>query len=604
MLASPFRLPRYTPFGLAEAAFERLTGLAKLDHLYQQRPQQLSSFEFMSYTLSALKVGYEVSSGAVSNIPEQGPVVIVANHPLGAIEGVILADLVGSVRSDVKVLANQLLKRLPEISDLFIGVDVFAGKDAARINSLAIREAHRHLADGGVLIVFPAGEVSTYRKDGDGKGEQALWDIEWSQSVAKFIQRNQATSVPIYINGKNSPLFYQAGRIHPLLRTALLGRELLNKSAARIAISIGDPIPYSEVSGFEKDKDLVSYLRLNTYLMSDNQVSDVSHDKADYANEAEVIAAIETDLLVQEISALPAESFLLEQGDYAVYCAPASAIPHLMQEIGRVREESFRDVGEGSGLACDVDKYDDYYHQLFVWHKSDKQLVGAYRMGKVDELIKRYGLNGLYSRSLFQYDQAFIDTLENSIEVGRSVVALPYQKSLNSLLMLWKGLATYVHKNPKYTHFFGPVSVSNDYSHTARQLIAATLSIHYYDQEKAALVQPSTPLRSRGNTFWQPNLLSALANVSLLSKVLAKMESGKGVPVLLRQYLKMNGKLVCFNVDPAFHNTLDGLIVVNLKNVPVNTLGKYMGKQEAESYLREKGCLDSPPVFPDGFGLI
>lgn len=589
MLASPFRLPRRTPFGLAESALERLTGLAKLDRLYQQRPSQsLSSFEFMNYTLSVLDIDYHISRGQLNNIPEQGPVVIVANHPLGAIEGVILADLVGHVRGDVKVLANQLLKRLPEISDLFIGVDVFGGKDAARTNGIAIREAHRHLADGGLLIVFPAGEVSTYGKDDDSTGSKALRDIEWSQSVAKFIKRNQATSVPIYINGQNSALFYQAGRIHPLLRTALLGRELLNKGSSSIEISIGDPIAFSELSSFEQDRDLVNYLRLNTYLMSEQETTTTQTSSR---SDTVIIAAIEPSLIEQEIRALPEDTFLLEQGDYLVYCAPTASIPNLMREIGRVREESFRDVGEGSGLACDIDQYDSYYHQLFVWHKTDRQLVGSYRMGCVDKLIEQYGLDGLYSRSLFQYDQAFIDTLENSIEVGRSVVALPYQRSLNSLLMLWKGIATFVYKNPKYTHLFGPVSISNDYSDAARQLLSATLSIHHYDQEKAALVKPSTPLRNSGNNFWQPNLLSALTDVALLSKVLAKMESGKGVPVLLRQYLKMNGKLVCFNVDPAFHNTLDGLIVVNLKNVPVNTLGKYMGKAEAKQYLMEKGCL-------------
>ncbi|EJH61209.1 acyltransferase family protein [Vibrio cholerae HE-45] len=188
----------------------------------------------MRYTLEALNVHYQVDRGRVEQIPIQGPVVIVANHPLGAIEGVILADLVGQVRKDVKVLANQLLKRLPEIEPLFIGVDVFNGAQASKTNARGIREAHRHLAEGGVLIVFPAGEVSTPQKE---TGQ--LSDIDWSQSVAKFIQRSQATCVPIYIHGRNSEWFYRAGKIHPLLRTAMLGRELLNKSASTISLCIG-----------------------------------------------------------------------------------------------------------------------------------------------------------------------------------------------------------------------------------------------------------------------------------------------------------------------------------------------------------------------------
>ncbi|MGB3599205.1 MAG: GNAT family N-acyltransferase [Marinomonas sp.] len=581
LLTSPFRLPRVTPFGLGETLLEWMTGLNQLDSLYQQRPENLSSFEFMRYTLDALKIDYDVSLGALDTIPASGPVVIVANHPLGAIEGVILADLIGSIRGDVKVLANQLLKRLPEINDLFIGVDVFGGKNSRATNSAAIVEANQHLADGGLLVVFPAGEVSSYPK-----GSAHLADIEWRNSVAKFVKHSQATTVPIFINGQNSPWFYRAGTVHPLLRSAMLGRELLNKKATRIAISIGAAIPFSEVRDFSSDKDMVNYFRLNTYLMGSTE-----REEAKTSNQAmsmPIIEALDEQLLQTEIDALPASYHLLDQGDFAVYCAPSQQIPYLMQEIGRVREANFREVGEGSGLACDLDDYDLYYQQLFVWHKSDKQLVGAYRLGMVDELIAEKGLEGLYSRSLFHYDQAFIDTMDESIEVGRSVVAAPYQKSLNALLMLWKGIATFVYRHPKYTHLFGPVSISNDYSLVARQLMAETLSVHYYDEQKARLVSPSTPLSKNSSAFWQSGLLSALASVQLLSKVLSRMEQGKGLPVLLRQYLKMNGKLVCFNVDPAFQNCLDGLIVVNLKEVPLATLSKYMGKDEALCYLQNR----------------
>ncbi len=578
MIESPFRLPRFTPFGLGESVVEWATGLSKLDRLYQKRPETQSSFEFMRYTLDALKADYEITFGSKNNIPKEGPVVIVANHPLGAIEGVILADLIGGVRQDVKVLANEMLKRLPEIKDLFIGVNVFGGEKAKRTNALAIREANQHLADGGVLVIFPAGEVSTYPK-----GESTLLDIEWRNSVAKFIKHSKATTVPMFINGKNSALFYNAGRVHPLLRTAMLGRELLNKQSSNIEISIGSAIDFSELESFEKEKDLVNYLRLNTYLMSPDNTSKAVAPEADF--NVPVIAPIDSDVLQKEVASLPEEALLFEQSEFAVYCVMSQSIPNLMQEIGRVREESFRAVGEGSGLACDVDEYDLYYQQMFVWHKENKQIVGAYRLGLVDKLIEAHGIDALYSRSLFNYDEAFIDSLDKSLEMGRSVVAIPYQKNLNALLMLWKGIASFASRNPKYTHLFGPVSISNDYSDSARQLMAETLSIHYYDDAKAELVSPLTPLRNSGDKFWQSNLLSSLASVALLSKVLARMEKGKGLPVLLRQYLKMNGKLVCFNVDPAFNDTLDGLIVVDLRSVPLKTLAKYMGRDEAEAYL-------------------
>ncbi|MBJ7554766.1 lysophospholipid acyltransferase family protein [Marinomonas spartinae] len=578
MSCSPFRLPHITPFGVGESIVEWATGLAKLDRLYQQRPQGLSCFEFMRYTLSALNIEYEVSLGSIDNIPKEGPVVIVANHPLGAIEGVILAELIGSIRPDVKVLANEMLKRLPEIRELFIGVNVFGGAKAKKTNSRAIVDANKHLAEGGLLIIFPAGEVSSY-----AKGSKQLLDIEWRNSVAKFVKYSKATTVPIFINGKNSALFYGAGRIHPLLRTALLGRELLNKKLSRISISIGSPIAFSEVNEFANDKDMVNYFRLNTYLMGSQHKE--APKTSTQAHDLPIIDALDTGVLEKEIAQLPDTDLLLSQGDYEVYCSYTQNIPNLMQEIGRIREVCFRAVGEGSGQSCDIDDYDAYYHQLFVWHKHDKQIVGAYRLGQVDKLIETKGLDGLYSRSLFNYDQAFIESLDKSLEIGRSVVALPYQKSLNSLLLLWKGIARFVSLNPSYTHLFGPVSISNDYSLISRQLLAETLSIHYYDQEKANLVSPLSPMRKSGNAFWQPNLLSSLTSVSLLSKVVSRLDQGKGVPVLLRQYLKMNGKLVCFNVDPAFHDCLDGLIVVDIKSVPLSTLAKYMGQHEAQVYL-------------------
>lgn len=585
MIASPFRLPRKTPFGVGESVVEWATGLATLDSLYQQGELPEDSFEFMDAALARIGTQYCVDHGSVDLIPSEGAVVIVANHPLGGIEGIILAALLSKIRKDVKVLANEVLKRIPELDDLFIGVDVFGGESAKRTNRRAIAQANEHLKQGGLLVLFPAGEVSAYQH-----GEKRVTDKEWSRSVAKFVKYAQATTVPIYIDGKNSNLFYQAGRIHPLLRTAMLGRELLNKKGKTISVSVGSPIPFSEIKAFESDKEITQYFRLNTYLMgsmaSEESVKTTEH------YQSPIIDPVAVDVLEEERVRL-AEYRLLEQGDFEVYCAPTASMPHLMREIGRIRELSFRQVGEGSGFACDVDDFDPNYQQLFIWHRKDQALVGAYRLGLVDELTKARGIQGLYSRTLFDYDQRFVDSLGNSIELGRSVVAPQYQRNLQSLLLLWKGIAAFVQRHPKYTHLFGPVSISNDYSPVARQLIASVMSIYHYDTDKAKLVKPITPLKASGREFWHTDMLSSLSNIPLLSKVLARLEKGNGLPVLLRQYLGLKGKLVCFNVDPAFHDALDGLIVVDLTRVPAKTLGKYMGKEEALNYLErhEQGDL-------------
>ncbi|NRB67627.1 MAG: lysophospholipid acyltransferase family protein [Vibrio sp.] len=576
MLDSPFRLPRKTPFGIGESMVEWATGLSTLDALYKQDILPEDSFEFMQEALNRIGTQYEVDHGSLENIPAEGSVLIVANHPFGGIEGIILASLISKARKDVKVLANELLKRIPELNDLFIGVNVFGGEQARQTNRKAIKEANQHLKEGGVLIIFPAGEVSAWQVN-----ENKITDKAWSKSVAKFVKHAEATTVPVFINGMNSKLFYQAGRIHPLLRTALLGRELLNKAGQTISVSIGNAIPFSEIKGFEDEEDITQYFRLNTYLMGSMGKPQTSATQTDEAEP--IIAPVVVATLENELSQIEHYK-LLEQGDFDVYCAPTDAIPHMMQEIGRVREESFREVGEGSGLPCDIDRFDPHYHQLFVWNHANQELVGAYRLGLVDELMAKGGIEQLYSTSLFNYDQAFVDTLGQSIELGRSVVSKQYQRNMHSLLLLWKGIAKFVERHPKYTHLFGPVSISNDYSPVARQLIASVMSVHYYDEEKAKLVSPTTPLEKSGQEFWRPDMLSSLADLPLLSKVLSRLEQGMGLPVLLRQYLGMNGKLVCFNVDPAFNFALDGLIVVDLTSVPVRTLGKYMGREEAKVY--------------------
>lgn len=635
--SSPFRLPRVTPFGLGESVAEWATGLNQLDALYQQRPAGLSAHAFMRYTLDVLGIEYQVTKGSLENVPKNGATVVVANHPLGAIEGVMLAELLGHVRNDIKVLANHYLKRLPEISELFIAVDVFEGKEAIKANIKAMREAHQHLAEGGLLLIFPAGEVSTYQAASDSAEDvqampHRLIDNAWSRSVAKLVKRSQATTVPIFIDGHNSKTFYRAGTIHPMLRTLLLGRELLNKHNQTMSIAIGDAIPFSELKVLDRDQKIVNYLRLNTYLLSANnplQSSDntqplinnppphestthesTAHESIAYESKAHgsvaceseteivgepVIAAIPSAVLQAEMDLLEPSCHLLTQGDIDVYYVRSAVIPMMMQEIGRVREISFRAVGEGTGFACDVDDYDPHYHQLIVWHNTRHELVGAYRMGLVDELVEKQGIDGLYSRSLFNYDEAFINQLGASIELGRSVVATPYQRSLSALLLLWKGIATFVSRHPQYTHLFGPVSISNDYSLVARHLMASTLTVHHYDNDKAALVNATTPLKGDGQAFWHTDMLSALGDVQLLSKVLSRLEQGRGLPVLLRQYLGLKGKLVCFNVDPAFNDALDGLIVVNLAQVPEKTLGKYMGREQAKAYLATHNIANQPP---------
>lgn len=577
MVESPFLLPRSLPLGWLASVAERLTGLRALHHHYLKRPANADSDAFLDYTLNTLGIDYEVNQ-ADPLIPDEGSLVVVANHPLGGAEGVIIAQWLRRYRKDVKVLANQFLCRIPELAPLFIGIDVFARDAKSRqVNIRAMREAHQHVANGGVLLVFPAGEVSTY----DGKGQ--LVDSPWQRSVVSLIKKHKAPTLPVFVQGRNSKTFYRAGKVHPLLRTLLLGRELLNKRGETITLNVGEIIPFKEIANLSDDNAVLNYLRLNTYLLP------LPHDKNEskQADEApEVASPQRSEDLLREVEYLSyTEAQLLESPPFRVFCTDAASIPHILLEIGRVREQSFRKVGEGTGTASDTDDYDSYYRHLFIWDDDKQRLVGAYRLGLVEDILEQRGIQGLYSRSLFNYSEPFLVGMGKSIEMGRSVIALDYQRSLSALLLLWKGIATYVSRHPTYTTLFGPVSISSDYPDIARQLLAETLSVHHYDESRAALVQPTHPLPANKNAPWHKGMLSALADVQLLSKVLARISQGKGVPVLLRQYLGLNGRLVCFNVDPAFHDALDGMIVVELPHVPPKTLGRYMGKEQARDYL-------------------
>ncbi|WP_319536121.1 GNAT family N-acyltransferase [uncultured Vibrio sp.] len=576
---TPFRLPRKTPFGIGENVAEWATGLSRLDKFYAQRPVDADIQTFLRFTLSILGIDYRIAHGSLDAVPKQGPTVIVANHPLGCVEGVILAELLLMVRDDIQILANQYLKTVPELDQLFIGVDVFEGKDAVKSNMKALRAANRHLANGGLLLVFPAGEVSQLVD----KKQQRLEDKEWSRSVSTLIRKNKATTVPVFINGQNSKRFYMAGKIHPLLRTLMLGRELLNKNAQTIELSFGQAIKFKELNNLSDDQ-VVNYLRLNTYLL--NRDSSTSQQTASTDDLLPIAAGLPTSQLLDELHNLPPEAKLLESGEFEVYCTSAYQIPSLLHEIGRLREYNFRQVGEGTGQAIDIDHFDHDYLHLFVWDRANQCMVGAYRLGLVDKLLTKHGVEGLYSRTLFNYDQRFLDKMGKSIEMGRSVIAEQYQKSMSALLLLWKGIATFVHRNPDYTHLFGPVSISNDYSQTARQLLAQSMTLHHYNNACAEYVTPSNPLPET-NLNWNTSMLTALGDLQLLSRVIARIDEGKGVPVLLRQYLSLNGKLVCFNVDPAFNNALDGLIMVDLREVPEKTLARYMGQENTRAYLAQ-----------------
>jgi putative hemolysin len=315
--------------------------------------------------------------------------------------------------------------------------------------------------------------------------------------------------------------------------------------------------------------------------------------RAPAADVAAVIDEVPRATLQAEIDALPPDQRMVDRGRFQVYCARAGQIPWALQEIGRLRELTFRAVGEGTGRSSDVDPFDSFYLHLFVWDAHAAAIVGAYRLGLVDEILARHGKRGLYTHSLFKYRTRLLDALSPAIELGRSFVRPEYQRSFAPLLLLWSGIGRFVECSPRYSVLFGAVSISGRYAPTSRRLIVEYLSAYRADTRLASQVRPRHPFRDGARTSEPDGEISTPRSIDELSRRLAQIEHDhKGVPVLLRKYMELGGRLLGFNLDRDFANTLDGLIMVDLREVEEAVLARYMGKRGAAAF-RAHHALDT-----------
>jgi putative hemolysin len=309
-----------------------------------------------------------------------------------------------------------------------------------------------------------------------------------------------------------------------------------------------------------------------------------------FADLAEIRPAIPASLLKAEVEALPADQHLVATAQFSVHCARAEQFPWCLQEIGRLRELTFRAVGEGTGKAADVDLFDAYYLHLFVWDTQAEAIVGAYRMGLADEIIDRYGKGGLYTQSLFRYGDRVLQAMNPAIELGRSFVRAEYQRSFAPLMLLWRGIGQFIVQHPQYAMLFGAVSISNDYEPASRRLIVDYLSANNIEANLARHVKPRRPFRSRRAAAYDQAEFAALNDIEDVSRMVRQIErDSKGVPILLKQYLKLGGRLLAFSADKRFNDALDGLIMVDLRASDPRVLARYMGEEGAGAFLSRHG---------------
>ncbi|QJX46376.1 GNAT family N-acetyltransferase [Hymenobacter taeanensis] len=569
MSSSPdFQLPVAGTFGkrageVLRPLWYRWAQLRSLQQLYG-RHRHLQGREFIGQLLRDLNITLAYDPAELRRVPAQGAFVAIANHPSGMLDGLILLYLLGGTRPEFRAVANQVLAPLlPNLTDQLTLVNPDRG--AAGSNVPTVRRLLRYLQNDIPLGLFPDGEVA-YRAG----VFQPAQDPAWNPTASRLLEAARVPVVPIWLSGQNSTAFSLLGLLHPVLRTARLPAELLNKRGQTIQVRIGQPITPATLAALPAP-DRLAYLRARVYALrpGKSQVGLFPELPA-----PTVVAETDPTLLEADIQQLRPGRCLLRYQQWEVYVAKKSEIPHVLREIGWLRELTFRREGEGTQQAIDLDRYDEYYRHLFLYDRKARCLVGAYRVGRGRSILQQYGKRGFYLHSLFRMKKELRPLLREALELGRSFVREEYQKQPLPLALLWKGIAEYIARHPEYRYLIGPVSISNRFAPVSKAVMMEYLQRHCADPVWADMVKPRKqfkyrPLDAPGSASV---LQAGLESLQDLQQFISGLEpGGSGVPVLLRQYIKQNARIIGFNLDPGFSNALDGFMVLDARELPART---------------------------------
>lgn len=562
---------------------QSLLGINKINHLYAEASGK-EGVEFAQAILAQLGIVVESDAGRLDFIPKKGAFVLVANHPHGALDGLLLMVLVARIRPDVKFLGNFLLTKIDTLNDFFLPVDPFDAKNGRNISG--VRKAVEHLKGGSPLVVFPAGEVSTYQKR-----FSKVEDKPWSKSIVKLILQTGVPVVPTYIDGRNSLIFHLLGKIHPMLRTVRLPLELTNKEGQSVSVAFGSPVSAKMLKDIGSVDMVSDFLRANVYCLR-SVLTDTTALEEDTealrraalsrlrlrkkrkqavvkSPASEVVQAVDPILLGRELDSIASTRMLVRVGDMCLFCAPTSDIPLTMREIARLREVTFRAAGEGTQLELDSDEYDDLYEHLFIWDAEKQAIAGAYRIGFGDVLLDNRGFEGFYTYTLFEFSRHLNDVLRQSIELGRSFVVPEYQRRSQTLLLLWRGILHVLLRNPSYRYLMGPVSMSGGYAMAAKWLLIDYIKANHWNAELAKYAVPRNGVGALGRPTVDAELIRGIVSAEEIDKLIRDVEpSGQGMPVLMKKYLQLGGRVMGFNIDPLFNDTLDAMLVLDLCDVP------------------------------------
>lgn len=549
---------------------------------YLARIQTTGRPDFFTCAMEQAGLASSWGDACMARVPRQGPLVVVANHPHGLADGVVAMDFLLRIRPDTLVVGNRWLGRIQGIRPWLVEVNPFAPGAADHGNIAGTRRILAHLKAGGCILVFPAGEVSSFHLR-----HRQTRDALWSPQVVRLARRAGAAVLPLHLSGGNSRLFHAFGLLHGRLRTCMLLREYLALKGKVIHLRTAKAVLPAQLEDHPDDEEATSFLRLRCELLASREVRPKAQVVDRSASWAPLIPPVKPALLRAELESLPEADCLLTSGDFKVYRFLGSELPHALKEIGRLRELTFRSVSEGSGNACDLDPFDAWYDQLILWDDKAGQIVGGYRLGPTDRILPLKGKHGMYTASLFEFKGEFFRRLDPALEMGRSFIREEYQRRPTSLPLLWRGIGRYVARFPQYHLLFGPVSINPEYGQASKDLILSYLRHNRSADDLVPLVRAKNPPRAMSLRDADVEVLQRCAfDLEHVSGLVSDLEpDAKSVPVLLKHYLKLNGRLIAFNVDESFGGCLDGLILVDLTKTDPKLLAAYMGEEGAKDFL-------------------
>jgi len=551
------------PGSLLAAMTMKIAGLDKLNELYD-RLADYKGVEFSDKVLESLDITLNVNTPALENIPKEGGVVITSNHPFGGLDGLAALSILGKVRKDVKILTNFILSKVPNVSDHFIPINTtyaFGKFTAPTISGL--RQAEEHLLKGGLLVIFPAGEISSWNNQG-----KVVEDAEWMTYISRQVRRSKCPVIPMYFHGKNSKYFQWLGRISTKLSDLRFTGEIFDKKGKEIKVRIGSVIQHAELEKFQEDKIVAKFLRSRSYML---EADTIEKDESVYTTRLGDF--VPTDVLLKELEENK-DAHMFDVGTLSCYLFDYNRIPNMMHEIAVRREEAFRAVGEGTNNSVDTDPYDVYYKHLVLWDNTTKDLVGAYRLGLGADILREKGIHGFYADTLFRYSDKFAPVLEKCVELGRSFVCVSHQKDTLALMLLLKGLFYTLMKYPEYKYLIGPVSISSWYPMLYRSVMIHYLKQFHRNPAYDDMTNPKTPfVPDFGRVDPDALLFGKTANLEMFDRYLLRMSGGQyRLPPLLKKYIKMGSKIIDYNVDPDFNYCVDGLIMLALEDIPTDDL--------------------------------